>query len=464
MDQIDESIHPDAGQVNGTHAYGMEESAGAIDPTSTTPDGFQSSDAPSLTPSFLAELANAMKAAADRERGRISGLVSETAAAHVERVRSRAILETEELRRLADQDVQGIEQWSAAEIERVRSEAEQRTNDRRASLEEYLKQHDAIIETEISGVDAAVVEYHATLDRFFAELAQTADPSDIVARAEHLPAPPDLDAVRASARASAMSVFAEPEADTAPAGDQPITAEAATEPTADAVAEPDLAAQGAAPAEPTADSGTEPAAEGVLETDAVAEPVTDAVAEADAGARAETDATSQAHTDVMAQAETEAHAELEPATEAHTESAPRDEFHLPDRTGWYDTTTRPSDNGWDVGEPAAGSEPEPAVAEPEPAPLDISGEDASSPGEDASVPGQVGSPGAEPTPVIASLPRPIGVMDPNATTDRGWPAPEPQPVAVTPTVDHTSAAVRLLRSVAPWTAPTQGNDRSPDED
>jgi hypothetical protein len=254
-----------------------------------------------------------------------------------------------------------------------------------------------------------------------------------------------------------MSIFAEPEADTAPAGDQPMAAEGAAEPTADAVAERDITAEGPTADEPTAHEPTaeavaEPVAESIAETDVVAEPVSDSAGQVDAVAQAETDVVSQT--------------DAQPAAEAVAESAPRDEFHLPDRTGWYDTTTRPSDNGWDVGQPAAASEPEPAVAEPEPAPLAVSSEDASAPGQDGTAPGQDGSPEPEthPTPVIASLPRPIGVMDPDATADRGWPAPEPQPVAVTPTVDHTSAAVRLLRSVAPWTAPTQGNDRSPDED
>jgi hypothetical protein len=447
MDQIDDSIHPDAGQVNGTHAYGMEESAGAIEPTSTTSDGSGSSDGQNLTPSFLAELANAMKAAADRERGRISGLVSETAAAHVERVRSRAILETEELRRLADQDVQGIEQWSAAEIERVRSEAEQRTNERRASLEDYLKQHDAIIETEISGVDAAVVEYHATLDRFFAELAETADPSDIVARAEHLPSPPDLDAVRAAARASAMSVFAEPEADTAPAGDQPFTTEAqVTEtPTPDTGSAPEMRPQADALDEPMAQAVAEPSAEGSsaaeASAEAVAEPIADGVADATLTAVAETEPTPQAD---------------EASAAGGSETMTHDEPYRPDRSGWYDTAAQPSNDGWDVGAPTTGSEPAPVVAESEPTP--------SGAGQDASTSDPEGSPEAAPTPVIASLPRPIGVMDPASTTERGWTAPEPRPVAVTPTVDHTSAAVRLLRSVAPWTAPTQGGDRPADED
>jgi hypothetical protein len=64
---------------------------------------------------------------------------------------------------------------------------------------------------------------------------------------------------------------------------------------------------------------------------------------------------------------------------------------------------------------------------------------------------------------------PVAVMDPAATANPSWPTatPEPEPEPVAATVDHTSAAVRLLRSVAPWTAPTHAgsgsNDRSESE-
>ena len=55
----------------------------------------------------------------------------------------------------------------------------------------------------------------------------------------------------------------------------------------------------------------------------------------------------------------------------------------------------------------------------------------------------------------------VPVMDPDATANPSWPsAPDDaEPVEVAASADHTSAAVRLLRSVAPWTAPTHaGSD------
>ncbi len=64
---------------------------------------------------------------------------------------------------------------------------------------------------------------------------------------------------------------------------------------------------------------------------------------------------------------------------------------------------------------------------------------------------------------------PVPVMDPAATADQTWPSPTPEPEPdrehVAATIDHTSAAVRLLRSVAPWTAPTHaGSENRPDSE
>jgi F0F1-type ATP synthase membrane subunit b/b' len=157
-----------------------------------------------IMPSFLAELTRVMQAAAERERERIDEVIAEEAAEHVEKTRARAAAETEELRRLAELDVERIQDWSATEIERIRGEADRRTQERRADLEAYLAQHDTIIATEIGEVDVAVRGYRATLDQFFNELSGSTDPGDIARRAGSLPAPPDLESVRAAARANAV--------------------------------------------------------------------------------------------------------------------------------------------------------------------------------------------------------------------------------------------------------------------
>lgn len=161
-----------------------------------------------IVPSFLAELARAMQAAATRERGRIAEIVADDAAENVEKTRTRAGAETEELRRLAETDLERIQDWATTEIERIRREAERRTEGRRKDLAAYLAQHDSIIAIEIDGVDAAVRGYRAALDQFFDELSGSTDPADIVRRAGSLPPPPDLDDVRADARAGAVAQIA----------------------------------------------------------------------------------------------------------------------------------------------------------------------------------------------------------------------------------------------------------------
>lgn len=182
------------------------QAAGAL--TATAGESRISARPANIVPSFLAELARAMQAAAERERGRIAEIVADDAAENVEKTRTRAEAETEELRRLAETDLERIQDWAATETERIRREAERRTEGRRNDLAAYLAQHDSIIAIEIDGVDTAVRGYRAALDQFFDELSGSTDPADIVRRAGSLPPPPDLDDVRATARAGAVSQLA----------------------------------------------------------------------------------------------------------------------------------------------------------------------------------------------------------------------------------------------------------------
>lgn len=158
-----------------------------------------------VTSTFLRELAHAMQAAAEQERARIADIAAEDGAAHSEMARVRGLAESDELRRSADSDIAGIEVWQRAEIEKLRREAGQRTAERRAQLDRYLERHNAIIDAEVGSVEGAVNDFRATLDRFFSELLESTDPSDIAGRAGQLPPAPDLAAVRAAARAAAVA-------------------------------------------------------------------------------------------------------------------------------------------------------------------------------------------------------------------------------------------------------------------
>ena len=211
-----------------------------------------------ILPAFLAELARAMQAAAERERERIDEVVTKEGAEQVEKSRSRAAAETEELRRLAEEDVARIKEWSRTEIERIRRDADRRMDERRKNLEGYLVKHESIIATEIDGVDTAIRGYRAALDRFFDEFTSSTDPADIARRAGSLPAPPDLDEVRATARVNAIGELANAPDDAA-AGS--VTVEPALVADAPAISADDVASD-----EP---SSTEETGLGVMDPDAV---------------------------------------------------------------------------------------------------------------------------------------------------------------------------------------------------
>jgi hypothetical protein len=190
--------------------------------------GGNASDQP--TPSFLDRLAQAMCAAAAHERDRIVGVLAVEAEEHAERARARSALEAAELRRLAEEELRGIDLWSAREIKRIRREAAKRSKDRRAELVSYLERHESIVAKEIAGVDAAVGAYTAELDRFVEELVAAGDPATIAGRADALPIPPDFDAVRAASRMEAVAALEEADTDVIAAS---MPEEAATEPDID---------------------------------------------------------------------------------------------------------------------------------------------------------------------------------------------------------------------------------------
>ena len=164
---------------------------------------------PDPTRGFLTELTHVMRGAAERERERISAEVDAATEAHVEKIRGRAATEAAELRRLAEEDIDGIHAWSKEEMVRIREETEQRIGTRREELQSYLIRHAAIIDGEVGHVEGAVREYRSELDRFFERLVAESDPASFARMADEMPDPPDLARVGGSARAEAMVALAE---------------------------------------------------------------------------------------------------------------------------------------------------------------------------------------------------------------------------------------------------------------
>jgi hypothetical protein len=227
---------------------------------STDHQAAASAGPPGVVPSFLAELTRAMQAAAEQQREHIAGVVADDAAGEVEKARTRGAAEADELRRLAEDDVGAIKTWQTNEVERIRREAGRRSDERRKELESHLAKHDTIIASEVAGVDVAVLDYRATLDRFFDELRGATDPAEIARLAGSLPPPPDLEQVRSAARATTVAELArEPAEEPEPAASDSEPAW----PRAEAASQDSDAAVMAAPGPVAAEVVEVPAAEAI---------------------------------------------------------------------------------------------------------------------------------------------------------------------------------------------------------
>ena len=121
----------------------------------------------------------------------------------------RAATEAAELRRLAEEDIDGIHAWSKEETIRIREETDFKIGTRREELQSYLIRHAAIIDGEVGHVEGAVRDYRGELDQFFARLVAEEDPAAFAQLADEMPAPPDLSKVGGAARAEAVAALAE---------------------------------------------------------------------------------------------------------------------------------------------------------------------------------------------------------------------------------------------------------------
>jgi hypothetical protein len=166
---------------------------------------------------FKHELIRAMRSAAELERERVEAAVATSIDAHLQKVRTRAATEAEELRHLADADIDGIHDWSKAETTRIQEEADRRIGARRRQLEHHIEQHASITEREVGSIESAVTSYRSELERYFARLADEQDPAELARQATLLPSAPDLEQVGGNARAQAVDTFAAQPETTPPA-------------------------------------------------------------------------------------------------------------------------------------------------------------------------------------------------------------------------------------------------------
>lgn len=107
-----------------------------------------------------------------------------------------------------------IRVWSEAEVEKIRSEAARRAEQRETDLRDVLRQHEAMIHVEVTAVTTAVRQYETTLVEFFDDMTTSMDLSHIARQSDLIPEPPNLEMVRANARAETISHIGELDAET----------------------------------------------------------------------------------------------------------------------------------------------------------------------------------------------------------------------------------------------------------
>ncbi len=207
MDQPEQ--HNDSESSESTVAVDEQPTAASDAAPEVTPTEGNGHNRPDPGRGFLGELTLAMRGAAQRERERITAEVDAATEAHIEKVRLRAATEAAELRRLAEDDIDGIHAWSKEETIRIREETDQKIGTRREELQGYLIRHATIIDGEVGHVEGAVRDYRAELDAFFERLVAEDDPAAFAQLADEMPAPPDLAKVGGAARAEAVAALAE---------------------------------------------------------------------------------------------------------------------------------------------------------------------------------------------------------------------------------------------------------------
>ncbi len=207
----------------------MPEAATTTEPTPEIPVASPTPSADARPNEFLAGLTRAMRTAAEAEREQIVARFDEQAREFTTTIRDRSAELADDLRRRADDDIEGIHSWSERELARIREETERRIERRRTRLDEELDGNTADADRRVERVEATVAAFDQEMERFFEGLLAEEDPARFAALAASLPVPPSLEAeaVRAVApepESTAPAIAADPPAPAAPPATDPVWA------------------------------------------------------------------------------------------------------------------------------------------------------------------------------------------------------------------------------------------------
>lgn len=142
---------------------------------------------------LMADLAKAMQTAAEGARKDTLTKFAADAKAHIESINVDSAAEAADLRRLADDDIARIRDWSKAEIARIREETESKITGRKSGLDGELEEQAGTTERRVARVQARVDAFEAEMAYFFEVLLAEDDPTKLAAMAQSLPEPPDFE-------------------------------------------------------------------------------------------------------------------------------------------------------------------------------------------------------------------------------------------------------------------------------
>jgi hypothetical protein len=143
--------------------------------------------------SFLSDLAQAMRSAAETGKQASVERCRADAADYVEHLQARTVDDAGAMRSSSESDVATIRERSKAEVERVRVETEQRVARRMELLEQQLAESNAALQREVEHVQERVASFKDEVAQFFDQLPQGGDPTAFANMASRMPNPPDFD-------------------------------------------------------------------------------------------------------------------------------------------------------------------------------------------------------------------------------------------------------------------------------
>jgi hypothetical protein len=161
---------------------------------------------------FLAELVRAMQTTAGLERVKIDEETERRRQAYIEQVRAREASQADRMRELAGEDMKAIEAWASGETKRIQAERKRRATELHEKLESNLAEHRSKVDREVEGVEAAIANYRADVEAFFARLDSETDLVLIAQQAAKRPVFPSLETVAEDDSAEAAFSLAESEA------------------------------------------------------------------------------------------------------------------------------------------------------------------------------------------------------------------------------------------------------------